>query len=153
MRNFKVTYMKKNIKHTWFINHPVERVWEYLTTPEHISEWLMKNNFKPEVGYKFQFHTKPLLNLGFDGIVYCEVLEVIHLKKLSYTWKGGPGKGKITLDSVVIWTLLSKNGGTELTLEHKGFEGFKNFLGYIFMNSGWKAILRKRLPELINSQK
>ena len=141
--------MKKDIKHTWIINHPVEVVWEYLTDSEKLSKWLMKNNFQPIVGHKFQFWTKPLIKLGFDGNVYCEVLEIVPFEKLSYTWKGGPGKGKITLDSVVVWTLIKKDCVTELTIEHIGFEGLKNFVGYFFMNFGWKAIIRKKLPTLL----
>jgi hypothetical protein len=37
------------------------------------------------------FKTKALPAIEFDGNVYCEVLEVIPLKKLSYTWKEDPG--------------------------------------------------------------
>jgi len=145
--------MKKDIKHSWFLTHSIERVWEYLTDSEQLSIWLMKNDFKPIIGHKFQFWTKPVINFGFDGNVYCEVLEIVPLKKLSYSWKGGPGKGKITLDSIVIWTLVSKDGGTELTIEHKGFEGMKNFIGYFFMNSGWKSVIKKRLNEFLKSSK
>jgi uncharacterized protein YndB with AHSA1/START domain len=140
--------MKKDIKHTWLLEHPAEDVWEFLTDPNLIAQWLMKNDFKPEVGHKFNFWTKPVFD--FDGTVYCEVLEVVPFKKLSYTWKGG-SNGKINLDSVVIWTLIEKENGTELTIEHKGFEGLKNFLGYVFMNSGWKKILRKRLTQLLST--
>lgn len=142
--------MEKDIKHTWFLEHPVDRVWEYLTNPGLLSQWLMENNFKPIVGHRFQFHTKPVIKFGFDGNVYCEVLEVIPLKKLSYSWKGGPRKGKITLDSVVTWTLTPTTNGTELVLEHKGFKGLKNFTGYFFMNMGWKKKILKRLQTLIN---
>lgn len=145
--------MQKDIKHTWFLEHPVERVWEYLTDSELLAQWLMKNDFKPIVGHRFQFHTKMIVNMGFDGNVYCQVLEIVPLKRLSYSWKGGPGKGKITLDSVVTWTLIEKDGGTELTIEHTGFAGLKNFLGYFFMNSGWKNGIRNKLAELLNSQK
>jgi uncharacterized protein YndB with AHSA1/START domain len=149
LRNFKVTQMKKDIKHTWFLEHPVERVWEYLTDSQLLSAWLMENDFKPIVGHSFQFRAKPVVNFGFDGNVYCEVLEIVPLKKLVYSWKGGPGKGKITLDSVVTWTLKSKDKGTELTIEHTGFAGLKNFMGYFFMNAGWKNVIRKRLEDLL----
>lgn len=143
--------MEKDIKHNWFLEHPADKVWEYLTDPELLSQWLMENNFKPIVGHRFQFHTKPVIKFGFDGNVYCEVLEVIPLKKLSYSWKGGPEKGKITLDSIVTWTLTPKSKGTELLLEHKGFKGLKNFMGYFFMNMGWKKKILKRLQTLLNT--
>lgn len=145
--------MQKDIKQVWFLEHPVEKVWERLTDAKQLSQWLMQNNFKPVVGHKFQFHAKPALKMGFDGNIYCEVLEIVPFKKISYSWKGGPGKGKITLDSTVVWTLTKKANGTELTIEHTGFKGLKNFVGYFFMNAGWKTTIRKRFVEHLNSEK
>jgi len=152
--NFLVTYklfMQKDIQHIWFFQHPPDRVWEFLTKQELLEKWLMENDFKPIVGHRFQFNTKPKVKFGFDGIVYCEVLEVVPFQKLSYSWKGGPGKGKIVLDSIVTWTLTPKDNGTELILDHKGFAGWKNFIAYMVMNSGWKIHVKKRLDNLINN--
>ena len=47
--------MQKEIKHSWFFSHPAETIWEYLTNSELLSQWLMKNDFKPVVGQKFMF--------------------------------------------------------------------------------------------------
>jgi len=132
--------MQRDIKHTWYFDHAPEHIWDYLTKPELLSQWLMESDFKPIVGHTFMFNTRPKVKLGFDGLIYCEVLEVKPFTRLSYTWKGGPGKGKITLDSVVVWTLIPKESGTELVLEHKGFTGMKNFLSYLIMNKGWQKI-------------
>ncbi len=145
--------MQKDIIHTWFLVQPPSVVWDYLTQPELLSQWLMANNFKPEVGHKFRFTANPKVKFGFDGIVYCEVLEVEPLKRLSYSWKGGPGNGRITLDTVVTWTLRAKDGGTELRLEHKGFSGFKNYFAYLMMNNGWGGGIRKRLTVLLKGIK
>jgi len=142
--------MTREIKQTWFFDHKPEVVWEYLTKPDLIAQWLMQNDFKPEVGHKFQFGTKPKIKLGFDGRVYCEVLEVVPFKRLSYSWRGEPGNGQVSLDSVVVWTLTPKNNGTEVVLEHKGFKGMKNYLAYFFMNEGWKTKIRMRITNLIN---
>jgi uncharacterized protein YndB with AHSA1/START domain len=144
--------MERNIVHKWYYDHSPEVVWKYLTDPELLKEWLMENNFRPELGYKFRFRTRSKINLGFDGNIYCEVLEIVPARKLSYTWVGGPGNGKITLDSVVTWTLTPKGSGTELLLEHKGFKGFKNFISYLIMNKGWVIILRKKLQSRLTSQ-
>lgn len=141
--------MNRNIKHSWYFEQPVEKVWRYLTEPELISQWLMDNDFKLVAGHKFNFRTKPVTKFGFDGIVYCEVLEIVPFKKLVYSWKGGPGKGKITLDSIVTWTLKKQGKGTEVTIEHTGFKGLKNFMGYFFMNMGWKRGIPKRLGGLM----
>lgn len=144
--------MERNIKHTFFLPHPVETVWEYLTNAELLAQWLMKSDFKPIVGHKFQFKTKPKIKLGFDGNVYCEVVEMVPFKKLSYTWKGGASKENMSLDLLVIWTLESKDDGTILVLEHKGFKGMKNYFSYLVMNLGWKKI-GKRMWHLIDNEK
>ena len=35
------------------IPHPPEKIWRALTQPHLIEEWLMKNDFKPTVGHRF----------------------------------------------------------------------------------------------------
>lgn len=142
--------MKRDIRLNWFFPHPAEKVWECLTDPELISIWLMKNDFKPIVGHQFNFHTKPIPKMNFDGIVYCEVIDIVPLQKLVYTWKGGPRPGVINLDTVLIWTLRAKNGGTELLLEHKGFEGFHNYVASVFMGSGWKKGIARNFARVLN---
>ena len=144
--------MQNDIKHTWHFNHPPQLVWDYLTKPELLSQWLMESDFQPVLGHIFTFNTKPKVKVGFDGMVYCQVLKVQPITLLSYSWKGGPGKGKITLDSVVTWTLTAKGEGTELVLEHTGFVGFKNLLSYLIMNKGWEKI-KSRLEKLLDSTK
>lgn len=141
--------MPADIKHEWLLAHRPEEVWELLTRPELIAQWLMPNDFKPVVGHKFQFRTDPRVKFGFDGNVYCEVLEVQPQQRLSYSWKGGPAPGKITLDSIVTWTLAPTTDGTRLLLEHTGFKGFRNLLGYLFMNAGWGRKIRRRFTSLL----
>ncbi len=109
----------------------------------------MPNDFRAEVGRKFRFTTNPKVKFGFDGIIYSDVLEVVPFKRLSYSWKGGPGGGRITLDSTVTWTLTPKDGGTELLLEHTGFSGMKNYFAYLMMKNGWGSMIRKRLETLL----
>jgi uncharacterized protein YndB with AHSA1/START domain len=143
--------MQRDINIKWFFPHPREKVWECLTNPDLLSLWLMKNDFKPVVGHLFNFHTKPMPKMGFDGIVYCEVLEIIPLQKLVYTWKGGPRPGVVKLDTLLVWTLEAKNGGTEILLEHKGFKGFGNYIASIFMGNGWKKGIPARFETLLNN--
>ena len=143
--------MERDIKVKWFFPHPPEKVWECLTDPKLIDLWLMKNDFKPVVGHRFNFHTKPIPKMGFDGIVYCEVMDIVPLKKLVYTWKGGPRPGVIKLDTILVWTLETKNGGTEVLLEHKGFKGFGNYLSSIFMGNGWKKGITRAFARVLNN--
>lgn len=140
--------MKDSIQHKVFYECSPEVVWEYLTRPELIEQWLMKNDFQPIVGHDFQFRTKPLPHHNFDGIVYCKVLEVIPFKKLVYSWKGGLGNNNITLDSIVEWMLHEKDNGTELELIHTGFKQTDIFM-FTTMDAGWLKIMQK-INELIN---
>ena len=129
--------MNGSIQHKFFFPHPPAIVWDYLTKADLMEQWLMENDFQPIVGLDFRFRTKPLPNFDFDGIVYCKVLEIIPFKKLSYSWKGGPGNDKITLDTVIVWTLDEQAKGTELILDHTGFKEMENFTMYSIMKDGW----------------
>lgn len=142
--------MKKIIRHEFFFSHPIETVWEYLTKPELMEQWLMKNDFQPTVGADFQFRTGPIPSLDFDGIFYCRVLEIIPFKKLSYSWKSGPGGGDTTLDSVVIWKLEPKDKGTNLLLEHSGFARKENLNFYNGLLHGWLEKLQN-IDKLLNA--
>jgi len=90
------------------IPFPPEKIWRALTQPHLIGEWLMKNDFQPVAGHRF--------NLRADwGAVDCQVMEVEPHKTLSYTW------GAYGLESVVTWTLTPTSTGTHLRMEQSGF--------------------------------
>ena len=135
--------MSKKIQHQLFFPHQPEAVWEYLTKAELMELWLMKNDFKPIIGHEFTFKVNPMPSLDFDGIVYCKVLEIIPFKKLSYSWKLGPGDGTINVDSVVRWELQPKDKGTELILDHGDFVILKNMGMFDAMNVGWLQNMHK----------
>jgi len=142
--------MQRDLVIKWHFPHPPEKVWKYLTEPELISQWLMKNDFQPVIGHKFQFQAKPIPKMGFDGNIFCEVLEIIPNKKLVYTWKGGPKPGVIGLDTTLTWSLSPEGEGTRLVLEHTGFKGWKNYLASIFMEQGWKKGIARRFANVLN---
>jgi uncharacterized protein YndB with AHSA1/START domain len=144
--------MATTINHRLFFPHPPETVWEYLTNPELMQLWLMKTDFQPIIGHDFQFTTNPAPALDFDGTFYCRVLEIVPFQKLSCSWKCGPGDGRITLDSVVIWRLAAKENGTELLLEHSGFSELENFNIFNAMNDGWLKNIHK-IADRINAAK
>lgn len=145
--------MKRDLRIRWFFAYPVEEVWECLTDPRLVNTWLMKNDFKPEVGHHFRFHSKPIPKMGWDGIVYCQVLEVVPPQRLVYSWKGGPRPGVTGLDTLLTWTLTPVEGGTEMVLEHTGFRGLKNMIASIFMENGWKKGVARRFEQLLNERK
>ncbi|MGZ3839823.1 MAG: SRPBCC family protein [Flavisolibacter sp.] len=134
--------MSKSIQHEYFYPEPPEAVWDFLTQPKLLEQWLMKNDFQLVLGHDFQFRTNPVPALQLDGIFYCKVLEILPLKKLSYSWKAGPGGGKITLDSLVTWTLEAKEAGTLLHLDHSGFKE-ADFTIFAGLDAGWLKNLGK----------
>lgn len=142
--------MAQIIQHQLFYPHPAELVWDYITKPELLAQWLMPSAFEPTVGHEFQFRTSPKPDLNFDGIFHCRVLEVIPSKKLSYTWRFGPGKG-VLHESIVNWTLTSREDGTELLLIHNGFDGSPEILPlFDGMTKGWLTNIQKIL-QLLNA--
>ena len=145
--------MQKEIKHTFFFPHPIEIVWDFLTKPELLSQWLMENDIKPIVGHEFQFRSKPALEIGFDGIVYCEILDIVLFKQLSYSWKCSPTNGTFKITTVVMWTLTPKDNGTDLLLHQTGFEEKENESFYIAMNNGWIKQAEKLLQKLNSNPK
>ncbi|HWB25721.1 MAG TPA: SRPBCC domain-containing protein [Chitinophagaceae bacterium] len=144
--------MAKSIHHTFFFAHSPEVVWEYLTNAELIGQWLMKNNFQPILGYDFTFNAKPIPSMDLDGIFYCKVLEIVPFKKLCYSWKGGPGEGKITLNTIVTWKLEEKDGGVQLDLKQSGFGQLEHVTVFAAMTGGWLKNVQK-INDLINAAK
>ena len=96
---------------------PPEKIWRALTQPHLIEEWLMKNDFMPDVGRRFNFRADFLPN----GVLDCEVLAVEPNKKLSYTWNSTHDHAAYNLKSVVTWTLTPTSTGTHLRMEQSGF--------------------------------
>src|ERR1700681_871337 len=54
--------------------HPPEKVWRALTEGPLIEAWLMKNDFQPVVGHRFNLRSNPMPH--WNGVVDCEVLVV-----------------------------------------------------------------------------
>jgi uncharacterized protein YndB with AHSA1/START domain len=110
--------------------HPPEKVWRALTESPLVAQWLLKNDFEPVIGRKFQFRSEPVQN--WDGVIDCEVLIVDPLKRLSYSW------GSMGLDSVVLFTLTPAEGGTHVRMEQSGFRPDQEF-AYKGANYGWQS--------------
>jgi uncharacterized protein YndB with AHSA1/START domain len=109
------------------IPHPPEKIWRALTQPHLIEEWLMKNDFKPVVGQRF--------DLRADwGSVDCQVLSLEPNKTLSYTWAA------YGLESVVTWTLTPTSTGTHLRMEQSGFRQDQQ-QAYQGAKYGWQKFL------------
>ena len=116
--------------------HPPEKLWRALTQPHLIGEWLMKNDFAPVVGHRFN------LSGDWGGVLDCQVLEVEPNEILSYTWNFAHSDPAFNLDSVVTFTLVATAGGTRLRMEQSGFrpEQKQAFGG---ARIGWQQFLGK----------
>jgi uncharacterized protein YndB with AHSA1/START domain len=123
--------------------HAPETIWKTLTTGELIARWLMEpTGFEPVKGKRFTYQTKPAG--AWDGVIHCQVLEVIPNERLVYAWKGGHeenvGYGS-RLETIVTWILSRTESGTRLRLVHSGFVSPRNDSALKTMGEGWKKVL------------
>ncbi len=127
-------------------NAPIEKVWNAITNKEAMKQWYFDlKEFKPEVGFEFQFEG------GTEDNTYlhlCKVTEVIVGKKLTYSWRYDGYEGK----SFVTWELFPEGNKTRLKLTHDGLETFpqnnpdfakKNFA------TGWTEIVGESLKKFV----
>jgi uncharacterized protein YndB with AHSA1/START domain len=118
--------------------HPPEKIWRALTQGALIEEWLMKNDFQPVIGHRFNFRATPMPH--WNGIVDCQVRVVEPPKMLSYSWNASGAEAAGGLKTIVTWTLTATKGGTLLRMEQSGFrpEDENNYQG---ANYGWQRYL------------
>ena len=116
--------------------HPPHKVWRALTEGALLEDWLMKNDFQPVVGHRFNFRTDPMPH--WNGILECEVLAVEPGERLSYSWNTTDAADG--LKTVVTWTLTPTQGGVLVRMEQSGFgpQDERNFLGAQY---GWQRYL------------
>lgn len=124
--------------------HSAAAIWKALTTGDLIGKWLMvPTGFEPVPGNRFTFQTTPAG--AWDGVINCEVLEVVPGERFAFAWKGGhegnDGYGS-RLDTVVTFILSPAADGTRLRLVHAGFVPTKNDHAFNHMSEGWKSVVR-----------
>jgi uncharacterized protein YndB with AHSA1/START domain len=103
--------------------YPPAKIWRALTQPHLIAEWLMKNDFEPQVGRTFR--------LTADwGAVECRVEQIEPERTLSYTWT------TMGFETTVTWTLTATADGTNLRMEHAGFAADRE-QAYRGAQNGW----------------
>jgi uncharacterized protein YndB with AHSA1/START domain len=128
---------------------PVARVWKALTDVQEMRQWYFDlKEFKPEVGFEFEFVVE------HEGNKYhhlCKITEVSPQKKIAYTWryKGEVGESLVTIE-------LSPDGNkTRLKLTHTGIETFPKTPAYARKNfeAGWTAIIGSELKQFLEGSK
>lgn len=118
------------------IPFPADKIWRALTQPHLIAEWLMKNDFAPVVGHRFN------LRGDWGGVLDCEVLAIEPNRTLSYTWNFAHDDAAYNLESVVTFTLTPTGAGTRLRLEQSGFRPEQK-QAHGGAKAGWREFLAK----------
>src|SRR5436853_2647737 len=128
-------------------NAPAARVWKALTNADEMRIWYFDlKEFKPEVGFEFEF------TVEHEGMTYhhlCKVTEVIPQKKLAYTWRYQGHEG----DSLVTFELFADGDKTRLRLTHEGLETFPKLPAFArkrFME-GWTHIIGSSLKNFLET--
>jgi uncharacterized protein YndB with AHSA1/START domain len=116
--------------------HPPEKLWRALTQPHLMAEWLMKNDFAPVVGHRFNLRGE------WGGTLDCEVLVVEPNKELAYTWNHAHDDPAFSLQSVVTFTLTPTAAGTRLRMEQAGFRPDQR-QAFGGANAGWQQMFAK----------
>ena len=116
--------------------HPPEKIWRALTQPHLIEEWLMKSDFKPVVGHRFNLRGE------WGGVLDCEVLTIEPNKTLAYTWDFAHDDAAFNLKSTVTFTLTPTRTGTHLRMEQSGFRSDQR-QAFGGAHAGWKQFFEQ----------
>jgi len=118
----------------------IEKAWSALTDSSKLAKWIMENDFKPVVGHRFQFRTKP--SEYWDGIINGEVLIVDEPNRLSYTFASGGEEHTVT------WTLQDLGDGkVNLHLDQTGFSNAQGLEGAKYGWGNWFGGFEKVLEQ------
>jgi uncharacterized protein YndB with AHSA1/START domain len=125
----------------------VARVWKALTDVEEMRRWYFDlKEFKPEVGFEFEFIVE------HEGMKYhhlCKITEVTPRKKLAYTWRYKGHEG----NSLVTFELFADSDKTRLKLTHEGLETFPKTPSFArkSFTEGWTQLIGSSLKEFVES--
>lgn len=129
------------------LNAPVSKVWKAITDKNEMKHWYFDlAEFKPEIGFEFQF-------MGGDDkkqwLHLCRITEVVEENRLTYSWRYDGYEGI----SYVTFELFPEENKTRLKLTHAGLESFpvdkvpefkrENF------EAGWNEIIGKSIKEFV----
>ena len=123
----------KEIKQTYLINSPVEKVWDALVNPKVIEKWSgVPAKMDDKAGTKFEL---------WGGDMHGTNTKIVKNKLLEQDWYGGDWDKP----SKVRFELSAKNNQTEVTLTHSGVpeEEVNDFA------DGWKRYYLGEIKKLL----
>lgn len=164
--------MQRDIRIERLLAHAPGDVWRAVSDASLLGAWLMPNDLDPVVGRAFTFRMAP--QRGWDGITYCEVLELDPERTIAFRYRGRASAEKTLacagldpaiggraapsvftqLDTVLRFRVAPEPAcdGTRRTrfvLEHTGFRGLQLVLVSFVMGHGWKKLVDRRLPPVL----
>lgn len=128
------------------LDAPPQRVWKAITDKNEMKQWYFDlKEFKPEVGFEFQF---AMQHEGRNWVHLCRITEAVPNKKLSHTWRyeGIPG------DTLLTFELIPEGNKTRLKLTHSGLETFPKDIPGLSVenfNTGWDHFM-KSIKQYLN---
>lgn len=117
-----------------FYPKPIEIVWQALTDPEAIAEWLMPCDFRPTVGHRFTIRGNATET--WRGFTKCRVIAIEPPRFMQWEWESAD----IAEPTHVSFALRSVEGGTILTLRHTGTTTRDDIES---LSQGWPEKLRQ----------
>lgn len=144
--------MKKplaDIEHRIHVDAAPAVVWNYLTAPEHVPQWLGCLSYEKAVGHVFymQQDDRRRAKGDIEGATHCRILSLDEPHRFAFSWYL-PGTPETRVDI----TLHEREGGTEVVLAHSGWEQFDaSAIRSIrdSLESGWRGFVLPRFKEVV----
>jgi uncharacterized protein YndB with AHSA1/START domain len=133
------------------LNAPANKVWKALTDRNEMKKWYFDlEDFKPQVGFKFQFTGGPSPEKQYLHL--CEITEVIPERKLTHSWRydGYPGNSWLTFE------LTPRGNRTLFKLTHKDLDTFPKDnpdLAISNFEAGWNSIIHDSLTNYFKTER
>ena len=130
-------------------NAPATKIWNAITDKNEMKQWYFDLlEFKPEVGFEFQFTGGKDENNTYVHL--CKITEVVLNKKLTYSWRYEGYEG----NSFVTFELSEAGAKTKLILTHTGLKTLPannpDFAKNNFIE-GWNHIIGKSLKDYVEN--
>lgn len=124
---------------TIYLAAPREKVWDYLTQPEHLAKWF----HAPKTPLVEDENLEMFGTESGDLLIWGTVTKARKPERLEYTFTVKPMGDAV---STVKWTLTEVPGGTRLSLVHDGLPQTAEAFGLILaLDKGWdEHLLRMR---------
>lgn len=137
------------IRHSITIDASPERIWPFLTEPEYVRQWLGCMRYEKAIGHVFYMQQDETrrANDDIEGATHCRILALDEPAHFAFSWYMPD-----TPETEVHIRLEQKNGTTEVTLTHTGWEQFDaGVIRHIrdALEGGWKSFVLPGLKQVV----